>query len=137
MEALDQFFSSMLTLERWPFWSAVLVFMIIGHFTSRRLFTRERAYIDWGMPAVGVRPFWYWGRETLVLHPLLGGAVLGALWQDPEGAGWRLVPSMMYFAAAGAVSLLVWVPIKAAAKKRGLKLSLPGDSDRPSQGPES
>lgn len=134
--AFDQFVSSMFTLDRWPFWSAVLVFMVIGQFTSKRLFTRERAYLD---PTKGIaggtRPIWYWGRETLVVHPIVAGMLLGIFWQDPEGMHWKLAPSMMYFAAAGAVSLLGWVLLRGFAKKRGVRLSLPGDSDRPSHGP--
>lgn len=129
MDPIDQFLESMLTLERWPFWSAVLIFTVIGQFTTLNLFTRERAYATW--EKTWQVWFWWWGRETLMLHPLLAGLVLGLLWQDPEGAGWRAVGSMMYFATAGAVSLFLWAAIKSFAKKRGLKLTLPGSSSSP------
>lgn len=129
MEALDTFIGSMLTLERWPFWAAVLVFTVIGQFTSKNLFTRERAYAAYAVP--WHKHLWWWGRESLVLHPLLSGIVLGTIWQDPEGAGWKLVSSQMYFAAAGAVSLPFWVIVKALAKKSGMDLSLPGASSNP------
>jgi hypothetical protein len=135
MEALDTFIGSMLTLERWPFWAAVLVFTIVGQFTSKNLFTRERAYATYVLPRGAKTPwekhFWWWGRETLVIHPLLAGFVLGAVWQDPEGAGWKLIGSQMYFAAAGAVSAPLWAIVKAVAKKRGFALALPGESSNP------
>ena len=123
----------MLTMDRWPFWSAVLVFTVIGYFTSKRLFTRERAYAKGPWQNV-----WWWGRESLILHPIAAGVVLGFVWVDPEGKKWPQAASCMYFAAAGAVSLVAWVVIKGVAKKKGYNLTLPGDSDRPSQAdPES
>lgn len=129
MEAFDTFIGSMLTLERWPFWAAVLIFTLIGQFTSKNLFTRERAYASYTVP--WHKHFWWWGRETLVIHPLIAGFVLGTIWQDPEGAGWKLIGSQMYFAAAGAVSVPFWAIVKAIAKKRGYALALPGESSNP------
>jgi hypothetical protein len=127
---IDQFLGEMLTLDRWPFWSAVIVFTAVGLFTKYRLFTRERAYRDWG--AAWKNNFWYWMRETLILHPVAAGFALGFLWIDPEGEGWPLIGSMMYFAAAGAVSLVAWIFIVAIAKKRGIELKLPGNTIPPS-----
>jgi hypothetical protein len=126
MEALDQFIASMLTLERWPFWSAALIFTLIGHFMSESVFTRPRAYMkdkhQW---------FWWWGRESQVLHPISAGVVLGLLWPDPEGRHWPQVASCAYFAVAGALSLVLWVIIQGVARKKGITLTLPGDSDKP------
>lgn len=133
MDILDKFIGGLFTLERWPFWSAVLVFTIIGQFMSKSFFTRFRAYAAY--PNVWEKHFWYWGRETLTLHPLFAGALLGTLWMDPENAHWTRIASAMYFATAGAVSLFAWTLIKAFAKRRGVDLSLPGDSSIPPSPP--
>ena len=130
MEALQTFFESMLTEERWPFWSAVLVFTILGQFTSMKLFTRSRAYAKTS-PAF-IQHFWWWGRETLMVHPILAGVVLGRLWMDPEGKGWPIVGSQMYFASAGVVSLFAFAVLRAILKWRGIDVQLPGTSNPPS-----
>lgn len=127
---IDGFLESMLTLDRWPFWSAAVVFMVIGLFTSNKLFTRERAYRDWGSKWAHL--FWFWMRETLTLHPLAAGFGLGAVWRDPEGQGWPLIGSQMYFATAGAVGLVLWAILRGIAKQRGVTLTLPGQSRPPS-----
>jgi hypothetical protein len=126
MEALQAFFESMLTEERWPFWSAVLVFTIIGQFTSTKLFTRARAYKKTRFQHV-----WWWGRETLMLHPILAGAVLGNFWRDPEGHGWPVIGSQMYFASAGVVSIFAFAIIRAFLKWKGIEVQLPGTSVEP------
>jgi hypothetical protein len=128
---IDDFLGSMLTLERWPWWSAALVLTIIGQFTSTKLFTRERAYRNWG--AKWKHHFWFWMRETLMLHPIAAGFTLGFVWRDPEGQGWPLIGSQMYFASAGCVALVGWIIIKAVAKNRGVELKLPGESTVPPQ----
>jgi hypothetical protein len=126
MEAIDTFINSMLTIDRWPFWTASVVFALVGHFTQQSVFTRPRAYTKRGW-----QPFWWWGRESLPLHPVAVGILLGKLWHDPEGRGWSSAASCAYFALAGAVSLVLWVAIKGVAKKKGLELTLPGDSSIP------
>jgi hypothetical protein len=127
MEAFDAFVASLLTVERWPFWAIAVIFAIIGEFTSKSVFTRPRAY------AKGrYQSFWWWGRESLPLHPVLTGAALGFfVWVDPEGAGWSRVASGAYFAFAGAISLVLWVIIKGIAKQRGVDLELPGQTPIP------
>jgi hypothetical protein len=129
MEAFDVFIDSLFTLDRWPFWSAVLVFTLLGQFFGVRLFTRERAYQK--RESKYAEAFWYWGRETLLLQPILGGVALGSIWRDPEGAHWPLIGSQMYFSAAGAVALFAWTVLKAVAKRKGVELILPGSSSNP------
>jgi hypothetical protein len=129
MEELKQAAGVVLSADAWPFWSTVLVFTIIGQFTSTKLFTRERAYQEHG--AAWKNHLWWWGRETLMLHPIAAGAALGALWQDPQGQGWPLVGSMMYFGVAGVLSLGAWAAIRGFAKKKGVDLKLPGQSSPP------
>jgi hypothetical protein len=127
--AFEEFAKSMFTLDRWPWWSAVIVFTIIGQFTSTKVFTRERAYRPWGSSLV--RFFWYWMREALMVHPVAAGFTLGYLWPDPEMQGWPLIASMMYFASAGVISLGVWIILKGYLKRKGIKLQLPGESVTP------
>lgn len=126
---MDDFFSSLLTADHWPFWAIAVIFAVIGNVAAMRVFTRPRAYRKdrW-------QPFWWWMRETLPLHPILCGGAVGVFWRDPEGVVWSLPKAMAYFAVAGAVSLGLWVVIKGAAKARGVELTLPGDSEPPAAG---
>jgi hypothetical protein len=135
VEHFDAFVAGMLSMDRWPFWSAVLVFTIVGQFTSVRLFTRERAYRQ--RKQLWHHWFWYWARETLTIHSVAAGLVLGLFWRDPEGHGWNAIGSQMYFAAAGVISLFFWTLLKALAKRQGIELTLPGDSSRPPPPPAS
>jgi hypothetical protein len=129
VEALQTFFESMLTEDRWPFWSAVLVLAILGQFSSLKLFTRERAYGK--TTPRWVQHLWWWGRETLMLHPIAAGALLGTLWLDPEGKGWPLVGSAMYFATAGVVSMFAFAVLRGFLKWKGIPVQLPGTSEPP------
>lgn len=129
MEDLKQAAGIVLSADAWSFWAAVLIFTVIGQFTSTKLFTRERAYTEWG--SAWKNHLWWWGRESLMLHPIAAGCVLGALWRDPQGLGWPLVGSMMYFGVAGVISMGAWAVIRGFAKKRGVELTLPGQSKPP------
>jgi len=75
--------------------------------------------------------FFWWGRETMPAHPIMCGLLLAALWRDPEGRGWSWPQSAAYWTFCGALSLFVWICIKASLKHRGVVLELPGDSVRP------
>lgn len=120
-------------LEHWPFFAVACVLSVIGQFTSVRIFTRERAYADLGKDWLGKALHWwfYWGRETLPLHPIAAGFLTGKLWIDPLSKGWGAHASMWYFAFAGFVSLGVWVWLKGKAKEHGLVLELPGETVPP------
>ncbi len=134
MEELKDVAGVLFTKDSWPFWSTVLVFTIIGQFTSTKLFTRERAYQerakDWH------RHVWFWARESLMIHPLLSGFTLGLFWRDPQNLGWPLAGTMMYFAAAGVLSLFAWMAFKGFAKKKGVSVRLPGESTIPPAPPQ-
>lgn len=125
LEAAWGALSALVSIDRWPFVAVCAVFTIIGQFTSTRLFTRDRAY--------RVKPhwFWYWMRETLPLHPVVSGALVGLLWSDPEGAGWGWQASVAYFSGAGVLSLFTWMLIKGKLKDHGMDLTLPGGSQPP------
>jgi hypothetical protein len=130
MESFETFVGQMITEERWPFWAVALVFTIIGQFTSTKLFTRQRAYAP--RDKAWQRWLWFWGRETLMLHPIAAGLFLGYfVWLDPEGRGWPRVGTAFYFAAAGVVSMGLWAIIRSIAKARGVEVRLPGQSTVP------
>jgi hypothetical protein len=133
LEAFETFVAYWLSPDRWPFWSIALIFTVIGRFTSTKVFTRQRAYFKW--PKTWQRHLWFWGRESLMVHPIAAGIVTGLLlWPDPEGLGWPPVQSAGYFGAAGVVSMFLWAFIGAIAKARGVKLTLPGESVPPTDG---
>ena len=128
IDSLLEFFQThVLNLEHAPFKGVVFVFWIIGHFMSTSVFTRARAYakgkFQW---------FFWWGRESLELHPILSGCLLGMIWVDPEKIGMNMLESMLYFAAAGVCSLFVWALVKSVMKKNNISgFRLPGESERP------
>jgi hypothetical protein len=127
LDQLEQLAASALSLEHWPFLTVMLVLAVMGQFTSKHVFTRERAYRQgrgqW---------FWWWARESLMVHPLATGALLGFfLWVDPEGHSWNRTASSAYFAGAGACSLFLFALLRGMLKKRGIKLTLPGESKPP------
>lgn len=121
-------------LPHWPFGVVVVIFAIIGQVMSKSVFTRERAYKKQKASALyrfwESQSFWWWGRETLPLHSILGSAPIGLIWLNPEGAdpAWTVAASVGYFAGAGAVSLVAWALAKGYLKKRGIDLELPGGS---------
>jgi len=111
----------------WYWLATVAIMTVVGQFTSTRLFTRQRAYNT----ADRAQWFWWWGRESLPLHPILTGLLLGAAWVDPGGAGWSRYASMAYFGAAGCFSLFAWMILRGYLKKRGIEVRLPGSTYPP------
>lgn len=130
MEALDAFIGTFFAGDNWPFWAIAVIFAVIGNVAAQRVFTRPRAYTKgfW-------QPLWWWMRETLPLQPIVAGAAVGFFWRNPKGVVWELPQAMAYFAFAGTVSLFLWVVIKGVAKKKGVELTLPGDSEPPAAAP--
>ncbi len=118
-------------LPHWPFLVVTGILAVIGQFMSKSVFTRERAYKKRSSPWYkfwDTQNFWWWGRETLPLHPIVTGALLGLGWQNPEGSAWGILGSSAYFAGAGVLSLFAWAFAKAYLKKKGIDLELPGAS---------
>ncbi len=107
-------------LQHWPFFSWLLIAMLIGQVVKNTVWTKKNA--------IKKRPhwFWWWGRKTMVLHPVLGGALLGLAWQNPEGGVEGITASMAYFAAAGGLSTWAYEGLKGLAKKKGVDLDIPG-----------
>lgn len=126
-------------LPHWPFLVALLVFTVVGKFTGDKVFTRARAYTTRKGPWYkfwDAQWFWWWGRETLSLHPILTGAILGLIWQNPEMSdpSWPWIAGVGYFAGAGVASLFTWSVLRSLAKKKGIDLKLPGSSEPPRDG---
>jgi hypothetical protein len=118
-------------LPHWPFGMITIIFMVVGQFMSTRVFTKARAYKKRPGPWYkfwDAQWFWWWGRESLPVHPILAGGLVGLLWQNPEqmDPAWPLIASVAYFAGAGVISLFAWVLLRSEAKKRGIDLQLPG-----------
>lgn len=120
MDELLSTFSDQI-LPHWPFVAVVLIFTIIGQFTSKSVFTRERAYRK-----DKYQFLWWWGRESLSLHPILSALIVGFLWQNPEDAdpAWKPIASYFYFGAAGVVSLCAWSVLKGILKKKGIDIDI-------------
>lgn len=117
-------------LPHWPFFAAMCFFMITGRVMTQNVFTKT-AHLE-NKPVW----FWWWGRKTLPLHPILLGILLGIIWRKPEPDIVRLIPRMGYFSLAGGLSTWCYEFIKSLAKKRGIDLDLPGvDSVPPSAPP--
>ena len=139
MEDIVEIFNSYV-LPHWPFVMVMAIFSVIGQFMSKSVFTRERAYKKSTGPWYkfwATQSFWWWGRETLPVHPILSGGLLGLIWYNPEGAdpSWPLISSVVYFAGAGVVSLFMWSLLRGYLKQKGIEVDLPGvDSLTPPPG---
>lgn len=151
MESLFEFAKDNL-LPHWPFFSWILIAMMIGQVTKNALWTKQRAHARFvdqlpgnslakgeARKPVKIQWLWWWGRKTLVLHPVAAGVVIGLIWQNPETAdpAWPLAASIGYFAMSGALSTWAYEFLKSMAKKRaGIDLKLPGLDSKPPKPPE-
>lgn len=128
-----QEFIQSLFVTHWPWFAVAAILMIVGQFLTLSVFTRKRAYADHGkgVRAYIIESIFWWGRESLMLQPIALGAFIGFHWPDPIGAGWDAKTSMVYFGSAGVMSLFLWVLARSRAKKKGIKLKLPGRDTEP------
>lgn len=113
-------------LPHWPFMASIIIFMIVGQVVKNNVFTKTAHFAQ--------RPvwFWWWGRKTLPLQPIVAGMLLGLIWRMPEAGVDSLPESMAYFAMSGALSVWAYELVKNLAKQRGIDLNLPGvDSSNP------
>lgn len=122
-----QAFIQSILVDHWPFFAVVAILMITGQVASKRVFLKERAYTrPKGKLGYLIQAYWYWGRELIPQWIMALGALIGVAWPDPEGTGLGVPASMVYFAAAGAVSNFAWMWLKGRAKAKGIDLKLPG-----------
>lgn len=117
---MDQLLNIDMVLSHWPF-SSVAVMLAVAGLVADRVFTWERAHAKPG------KDFWWWMRETLPLHPVVIGLLLGCVMPDPEGQHWGRGLIVAYFGGAGAAGLGGWVYLRARAKA----IPLPGGSVPP------
>jgi hypothetical protein len=129
---MQQFIDQLLTLDHWPWAAVAAILAIVGQFASRSVFTRARAYKKReGWKGYLAQSFFWWGRESLMLQPIVLGILIGLYWPDPEGAGWSAKAGMAYFGSAGVAANFGWMIIKARAKAKGINLKLPGGNTMP------
>lgn len=70
------------------------------------------AYVGKGINDTWVAP-WPWWHKTLWLHPIVGGALIGLLpLPVPEAVGPSLASRMVLYAAAGALSPLIYEKVR-------------------------
>ena len=116
------------SLVHWPFMAWAIIAAVIGQVMKTAVWTKSRAHTkgkaQW---------LWWWGYKSLPLHPMASGFLLGVVWQNPEGAevAWSWIGSAIYFATAGALSVFLYQVVKGLAKKKGVALTLPGESKTP------
>lgn len=108
-----------------PFFAALFCGMLFGQVAKTTVFTEVKAKTP--SPWQGL---WWWGWKSLPLHPVLAGWLLGYVVTEPE-AGIVGPNANLYFAHAGVHSVWVYQVAKGFAKKRGIELTLPGESARP------
>lgn len=116
-------------VEHAAFFAIAALLTYVCRFMATRVFTKERAYAT--TFRANVRALFWYGRETLPLHPILAGAVLGVFWRQPETRYLPMLQSVTYFAAAGLAGMIIWLVLKAVAKKRGLVIEDPWSSSLP------
>lgn len=107
----------------WPFVAWLVVSMLIGQVMKTAVFPKD------GVKTKKPKWLFYWGRKTLVLHPILAGLVVGLVWVNPEPGVETFPESLGYFALAGALSVWAYELLKGLAKKEGIELKLPGVDD--------
>lgn len=120
----------------WPHWPGLawsIMAMVVGQVAKNAIFTKKQAAVERKS-----QPFWWWMRKTLPLHPVVVGALVGMLWQDPVvGQDWPFVGSVIYFAFFGAISTWLYEVIKGLAKKHDIELRELGKSEPPAAEVES
>lgn len=135
-------------LPHWPFFVAMCVLWLIGHFMEGSVFTKARV-MRYHPKQNGKRNFgqklhhwfFYWMRESMELHSTCAGALIGFVWQNPEHAdpAWPWAANVGYFAGAGFVSLFGWLVISKLLGRVGInadEIRLPGESIAPSAPPK-
>lgn len=122
MDAITEFVNNNV-IPHWPFIGVMVVFMIVMQVVKINIFTKtahQKHKPVW---------FWWWGRKTLALQPIVVGMILGILWRNPEAGVDTLAECMGYFALAGSCSVWTYEILKGVAQKRGINLELPGVDD--------
>lgn len=105
-------------LSHWPFLAFSLICAVVIQVAKATIWTKARAEHR----GRGAGFFW-WGRKTLPLHPVVVGALLGLIPGAPGSAGVETPAALsLYYALAGLVSTWLFAVIKGLAKQRGIEL---------------
>jgi hypothetical protein len=109
-------------IGHWPFVLFTLISAVSMQTAKISVWTKAR------ISNSKLKSFFWWGRKTLPLHPVLIGTLVGLVPGIPisDGMGETLATKCLYFAGAGVLSTWVFDLLKALAKKYGLEL---GDSN--------
>lgn len=125
MEHLDT------VIAHWPFVVVAVGLALIGAGFFDRVFTREAAYIfDAKGNKKAKRPFWYGMRESLPLHPIAAGFLIGCFMASPEPGVTTRTMIICYFTGAGVAGLVLWIWIRSRKKE----ISMPGEGSVPPSG---
>lgn len=117
-------------LPHWPFIAWAVIAMVIGQVMVKNIFTKKHA------ETLKPKWLWYWARKTLPLHPVLTGIVIGLFWTNPEAGVSGGLPAAAYFGVSGALSLWLFEAVRRAAAKRGMEITLPGQTIHPGAMPK-
>lgn len=118
-------------IAHWPFVVVAVGLALIGAGFFDRVFTREAAYeFDAKGNKIAKRRFWYAMRESLPLHPICAGFLLGCFMPSPEPGVTTRAMIVCYFTGAGVAGLVLWIYIRAKRKE----ISIPGDGSIPPPG---
>ena len=98
--------------------------MIVGQVSKTQFVTKARAY-----GAEKYQAVWMFLWKTFPLHPILTGAAIGSVWENPE-PGVHGIASMFYFMLAGALSVVLYQVIKGLAKKGGIRFSITNEDQK-------
>lgn len=115
----DYVFQHIPAISVWLFFTYLTVVL------DTRIFDKET--ID----ELGDHQALHWIRKLLPLLIIIASGSIGFLWLDPENRGYDRNASIAYFAIAGALAEPSWAILNALAKKRGVKIWLPGSSVAP------
>lgn len=113
-------------VPHWGFLVVSAVFAIVGQVTKGTIWTRDNVIKHQGSWKHHVL---WWGRKTMPLHPVIGGLALGLLpgMPLPEAID-TTTQSVLYYVGAGVSSTWIFSVVKQMAKKKGIDLTMPGQS---------
>lgn len=128
--------------QHWPLVTVAGTLWVLGHFFETSVFTKKRVLENHPEHKVGRtfaqsfhHWFFYWMRESMELHPLMAGVLIGMIWVNPLHVDppWTWQMSCGYFLGAGFASLFGWILITKGLEKAGWKGSfrMPGESEPP------
>lgn len=106
-------------LDHWPFIAFALMAATVTQVFKGTVWTAAHAK---GRGAIA--GFYWWGRKTLPLHPVLVGAVFGLIPGLPLSTGMThtLATAALYYGAAGLASTWAFSIVKSMAKRRDVVL---------------